>query len=609
MTSNNTISNNTISNSNLTGISSSSSSYNVINNNTILNNRVGIEVWGDSRRNIIFDNEIHSNTWFGIYLRSGFGGSPSNNTISGNVVHTNGQFGIYLASTSFNNLSDNEVYLNSDAGIRIEGGSNNSIFKNNVSNNIFEGIHVSSTNNTIVGNNVTSNGVEGLKISDTNTIMDNNISGSMTGIDIGSRNSKIGGNKISNTEFGIYLRGGIIYEFPNDIFDNNISENDFGIYIWTGSANMIWNNTFFSNNICGVTVTPSPFPGFKNRIYNNNFIGNTLHAFDDSKLNFWNDSYPSGGNYWDNWTLPDTMKGQNQNIPGSDGIVDAPHPFDGHNLDYFPLTKLHSPGPPPLPPTNLSAKLSGLNNENVTLSWNLSGDDGAGDNDVIGYAILISSNYNSGGRGYEYVDFVIEGINSYVHPKSGEGDPKCYFYFVEAWALDRARNGSEDQAAKYTRALTAGKHMVSMPLILDDTDISSVLQTVEFNIAWYYNNSDAVDPWKSYNPLKPFNDLTTVNHTMALGLIVKKKCNFTVAGIVPDTTEIRLKQGWNFVGYPSFIERNVSDALSGMNVQRIEGYSPLPPQNRQLLSPSSMMGPGYGYWIKVSSDTVWALEN
>jgi hypothetical protein len=157
--------------------------------------------------------------------------------------------------------------------------------------------------------------------------------------------------------------------------------------------------------------------------------------------------------------------------------------------------------------------------------------------------------------------------------------------------------------------LTAGKHLVSIPLILNNTDISSVLQTAEFDIAWYYSNIDKADPWKSYNPSKPFNDLTTVNHTMALWLVVKEDCNLTVAGIVPKTTGILLKQGWNFVGYPSSILRTVSDAMGGVNYERIEGYSMSSQYNLEIYSDVADMMPGYGYWIKVGGDTLWTLSN
>jgi hypothetical protein len=50
------------------------------------------------------------------------------------------------------------------------------------------------------------------------------------------------------------------------------------------------------------------------------------------------DGYPGGGNYWSNWTAPDTLSGPDQNLPGADGIVDLPLVINGTIEDPYPLT-------------------------------------------------------------------------------------------------------------------------------------------------------------------------------------------------------------------------------------------------------------------------------
>jgi hypothetical protein len=170
-------------------------------------------------------------------------------------------------------------------------------------------------------------------------------------------------------------------------------------------------------------------------------------------------------------------------------------------------------------------------------------------------------------------------------------------------------NRNDTQVAKYNNNLDAGKHLISAPLILGNESISSVLQTVDYNIAWYYNNTDLLDPWKSYNPLKPVNDLMTVNRSIALWVEVLSDSNFTIAGVVPSSTNISLKQGWNLVGYPSFIERDVSVVLSAIPYERVEGYSPIPPQFLKIYNDNDIMKPGFGYWVKAGSDDVWVLTN
>jgi nitrous oxidase accessory protein NosD len=61
-------------------------------------------------------------------------------------------------------------------------------------------------------------------------------------------------------------------------------------------------------------------------IYSPNFI----QAYDGGAGNMWNASY--GGNYWADWTTPDS---------NGDGIVDLPYWIDGPAAakDFLPLTE------------------------------------------------------------------------------------------------------------------------------------------------------------------------------------------------------------------------------------------------------------------------------
>ena len=67
-----------------------------------------------------------------------------------------------------------------------------------------------------------------------------------------------------------------------------------------------------------------------NMFYHNNFIGNTKHVNVEPSgyINTWDNSYPSGGNYWDNYTGIDA---------NSDGIGDDEHVIDANNTDRYPL--------------------------------------------------------------------------------------------------------------------------------------------------------------------------------------------------------------------------------------------------------------------------------
>ncbi len=70
--------------------------------------------------------------------------------------------------------------------------------------------------------------------------------------------------------------------------------------------------------------------------------------------NVWDDGYPSGGNYWSNYTGFDLYSGPYQNLTGSDGIGDTNHTIDANNQDGYPLIKPYS-GPHDIGITVLAA--------------------------------------------------------------------------------------------------------------------------------------------------------------------------------------------------------------------------------------------------------------
>ena len=60
-------------------------------------------------------------------------------------------------------------------------------------------------------------------------------------------------------------------------------------------------------------------------------------CYDDGSSS-WDDGYPSGGNYYLDYSGEDRYHGPNQSIPGSDGIGDTPYTIpDANNKDYYPL--------------------------------------------------------------------------------------------------------------------------------------------------------------------------------------------------------------------------------------------------------------------------------
>jgi hypothetical protein len=266
-------------------------------------------------------------------------------------------------------------------------------------------------------------------------------------------------------------------------------------------------------------------------------------------------------------------------------------------------------------PTNINAELEGSIYQHINITWTLSIDDGAGENDVTGYDIYYSGSYSSNNRTlYAFLDSVEAGISHYVHENAGEGDQDSYFYYVVA--KDGAGHGNEsmDQVGKFVRGLSIGKQLISIPLVQSDTNIETVLQTVEWDFAQWYDPTDNTDHWKCYDKFKPssYNDLIHFNHMMALWVNVTIESNLIVTGVVPESTTIHLYKGWNFVGYSSLTSKTVGNALSDIweNVTQIEGYNEMnAPYYLEILTEDDMMVTGYGYWICVTEDCEWIIHN
>ena len=143
--------------------------------------------------------------------------------------------------------------------------------------------------------------------------------GSGTGIIIVSTadGAIISGFFILNAAIGIHMD----HTNNNIIAGNRISTDisDKAIYLYYSSNNDITCNYIHGANY-GIKILNSN----GNRIHHNCFSNNDIHAYDTSNNNFWNRGYPFGGNMWNGYDDHDEYIGSDQNIPGSDNIVDLP---------------------------------------------------------------------------------------------------------------------------------------------------------------------------------------------------------------------------------------------------------------------------------------------
>ncbi|MCX6666611.1 MAG: DUF2341 domain-containing protein, partial [Euryarchaeota archaeon] len=187
-------------------------------------------------------------------------------------------------------ITENDIIL---SGFKVQYGGNAGVSLQSTSNVIISG-------NSIVNNG---NGIDVHTTSNMNYISENTINENNRGVFIydDSNENTISKNIIfGNTQDGIRIEHLCV---ENQIFENTISQCANGIYLYDACNN--------------------------NKIYHNNLMDNTKNARDYCTINYWDDGYPSGGNYWSDYYGVD--------VSPKDGIGDSPYSvFGGPNKDHYP---------------------------------------------------------------------------------------------------------------------------------------------------------------------------------------------------------------------------------------------------------------------------------
>jgi len=323
------------------GIDLSGSSNNIIQGNTMTNNSYGLWLL-NSPNNTISDNNI-TNNWDGIELYE-----SSNNSISGNNIANNVD-GIGIDWSPNNVLRDNSLAEN-EHNFRLWGGTVSSFVSDIDASNTIDGKPIYYW----IGKQAMSVPLDAgyialvdcTRITVQNLNLSNNGQGALLAH---TTNSTITKNSITNNEYGVHL----VYSSNNVISENAVTYNTRGVFLDDKSDSNSLTGNNMTNNSYGIWLDKSS----NNKLYHN-LIDNTQQVciLGFGYANIWDDGYPSGGNFWRDYTGQDLDK---------DSIGDTSYIIDDSNQDRYPLMSLYGEFLGDTPPV-----ISILSPENKTYSAN-----------------------------------------------------------------------------------------------------------------------------------------------------------------------------------------------------------------------------------------------
>jgi len=138
-----------------------------------------------------------------------------------------------------------------------------------------------------------------------------------------------------NVFYAVQIRSSNLTKIMYSNFSESVHS---GIYIRNTSCNNTFIGNTIENNTNGIYIA-EPTSQY-NKFYHNNLINNTNQIVTFGGVNYFDNGYPSGGNYWSDYNSTDLKHGPSQSETGSDGIFDESYSGDNYPLAN-PLTSFN----------------------------------------------------------------------------------------------------------------------------------------------------------------------------------------------------------------------------------------------------------------------------
>ncbi|MCK4444681.1 MAG: right-handed parallel beta-helix repeat-containing protein [Thermoplasmata archaeon] len=383
-----------------------------IEGNIVTNTETGIFLW-NSHYNTIANNTVQDSEK-GIFLSG-----SDHNTVTNNKAYNNTQMGINAGGSAYTQITNNYA-SGSWWGISVGYADGGTVYNNTAENN-GDGIHLVFSSNITVQNNYAEGNEYGIAVwyEFNNTITDNTV---IRNTKAGLYTHKTNNNTIMhNTAIDNHYGFNLAFSDDNLVMYNDAFDNDdTGLGLYSSNRTMIVENNVSDNDHIGFRIWMSWF----NNIYHNTIVGNhDIEGLGFMGYNYWDNGYPSGGNYWGDYTHDDERSGPDQDQPGHEGIGDLPYDvMGGSNQDRYPLmnSPMTSPPYPPYKPKDLTA--TGSNNR-VLLTWSAPAYDGG--SPITNY--IIYRDTSIGG-----IEFLAETGNVLEYTDDDVTNGQNYYYRISA---------------------------------------------------------------------------------------------------------------------------------------------------------------------------------